>query len=224
MTRCIGIMGGMFDPVHSGHIAAARAACRTLELDCLHLVPCARPNHREHARAPAGDRLRMLELAIAGDDRLRVDDRELHRDGISYTVDTLRDFTRREPGATLVFVLGWDSFLTLPGWHEWESIFDYCHLCAVSRPGSALPATDTGDPAGRRLLEELRRRKVDSARELRRQRAGGIFLLEDLAEDVSSTSVREQAVQSHVTEQALPREVAEYIREHALYSEQSNKR
>lgn len=218
MTRCIGIMGGMFDPVHRGHIAAARAACRTLELDCLYLVPCARPNHREYARAPAEDRLRMLELAIAGDDRLRVDDSELRREGISYTVDTLRHFARREPGATLVFVLGWDSFLTLTGWHEWESIFGYCHLCAVSRPGSALPAADSGDPAERRLLEELRRRRVDCVRELHRQQAGGIFLLENVAEDVSSTTVREQAVQGHVTGQALPPGVAEYIGEHALYS------
>lgn len=218
MSRRIGIMGGMFDPVHRGHMAAANTACHVLGLDCLYLVPCSRPNHRRQPEAGAQDRLRMLDRAVTGQSRLLADDSELRRGDTSYTVDTLRDFARREPDSTLVFVLGWDSFLTLPEWHQWRTIFEYAHICAISRPGNRLPAADSDSPTDQRLLAELEKRRVESVRRLYEQPSGGIFIIDDLSEHVSSSAIREAVAAGRIRESDLPPGVAEYIRAHGLYS------
>src|SRR5690606_2685035 len=109
----IGVMGGMFDPVHSGHLQVALTAWHLLELDQLRLVPCHVPNHRAPATATSAQRLEMLQLAAAREPRLRVDAREMERDGISYTVDTLASLRNDFPSSALVLVLGMDAFAGL---------------------------------------------------------------------------------------------------------------
>ena len=92
MSRRLGILGGMFDPVHNGHIAAARHASQLLGLEQVVLVPCHVPNHREPNQLDSSHRLQMLKLAVSDDSTLRVDDREIRRGGVSYAVDTVREF------------------------------------------------------------------------------------------------------------------------------------
>lgn len=210
MMSRIGVMGGMFDPVHRGHIAAAVAALDTLTLDSLHLVPCARPNHRRAPSASGQHRLKMLELAADVDQRLVVDDRELHRPGVSYAVDTLRSFAAEQPDAALVFVLGWDSFLSLPDWHQWLELFELAHFCAVSRPGKT-------DPVPPVLQTELMTRRAESSQSLFRQKSGGIFILDGVQVDVSSTRLREALAQKPADHSLLPPAVAAYIHQHKLY-------
>lgn len=223
MTDRIGIMGGMFDPPHLGHTRAALAAADALALDSVRMVPCARPNHRCGASADAGHRLAMLQLACAGHGVLEVDERELQRSGVSYTADTLAEFAALYPRALRVFIQGWDSFLTLPEWERWEEILRSSHVCAVSRPGSRLPAQDSDNPTERIMAALLAERQVGSARELLPATAGGILVLEGVDCAVSSTQLRDQLHQREREEGAakagqwLDPGVAAYIRAHQLY-------
>jgi len=210
MMSRIGVFGGMFDPVHRGHVAAAVAALDALQLETLHFVPCARPNHRDDPSASAEHRLQMLELAASVDTRLGVDDRELRRPGTSYAVDTLQSFAEEWPDAALVFVLGWDSFLSLPSWHRWSDLFELAHFCAVSRPGA-------DEPMPPELHKELLARRADSPQSLFQQRCGGIFILDGVDMDISSSRLREAMEGKSTDDTLLPPAVAAYIRQHKLY-------
>lgn len=219
MMQRIGIMGGMFDPVHTGHLQLAQTALRTLQLDRLHLVPCAQPNHRSQASASQRHRKAMLDIAVAADRRLVVDDREYRRAGVSYAVDTLKSFAEEFPDAALVYVQGWDSFNSLPTWHRWQELFLFAHVCAISRPGHKLPNQQS--PRGSAvamLYEEVRLRQVGSVDALFCSRQGSILILDELAVDVSSTQVRNALASENADMSTNVCEgVAEYIRQHQLY-------
>jgi len=206
----IGVMGGMFDPVHNGHIAVALAALKALPLDELRLIPCHLPNHRGRASASAQDRLTMLRLAAAVDDRLRVDDRECLRPGVSYTVDTLESLRAEHESAVLVLIVGADAFAGLTGWHRWQEIFGLTNVLVVSRPR----ALDTWPVA---LQEEVKQRQVSSGELLCAQTQGSVLLLQDLQWDISSTQVREVVHRHSSAAALLPPAVANYIRAHGLY-------
>lgn len=204
-------MGGMFDPVHMGHLSAARLAQTALALDVVYLVPCARPNHRELAGVSGADRLAMLELAIAGDGRLKADDRELQRPGVSYMVDTLRSFVDQFPHSTLVYILGRDSFYTLPAWHQWRQLLDLCHLAVINRPG-----TEQNMPAA--LAQEITPRLVThgSALFTALPSRGRVLMLDDLDIPVSSSAIRQSLACADMPA-AVPPAVQAYIRQHGLY-------
>ena len=207
----IGVMGGMFDPVHDGHLAAARLALTELSLDRVHLVPCARPNHRGEPGVSGEHRVAMLNLAIAGDKRLMADTRELQRPGVSYMVDTLRSFVAEFPQAVLVYILGRDSFYSLPRWHQWRELLDLCHLAVTHRP-----AQDSGvmEPA---LLAEFQQRRVETAAQLMSHARGRILMLDNLDVPASSSAVR-QALAHKAAHIPVPAAVLDYIHTHGLYS------
>lgn len=187
--------GGTFDPVHLGHLAIARAVADALQ-STVWLIPAADPPHRAPPGASAEQRARMLDLAIGGDARLRVDRRELHRDGPSYTVETLREL-RAEcgPDVALVWVLGIDSLRQLDTWHHWRELFEHAHLLGVERPGAPVGAdwlraqapavaaelesrrcqpSGLGDaPAGRFAELAIRPLRPESATEVRTRLAAG---------------------------------------------------
>ena len=134
----IGIYGGSFDPVHLGHLLVARAALEELGLDRLYFVPAAQsPFKPEHQLAPAALRLRLLRLALAGESNCEVDDQELRRGGISYTVDTLRGYAQRFPGAKLFCLIGADHAAKLNEWREPAVLAALAEFVAVPRPGGA---------------------------------------------------------------------------------------
>ena len=130
--RRIGILGGTFDPVHIGHLRSALEVAEFMGLDELRLLPNARPPHRDTPQVAAQDRLAMVRCAVAGVERLSVDDRELSRDKPSYTIDTLESL-RAELGASdqLFLLMGWDAFCGLPGWHRWEELLKHCHILVL---------------------------------------------------------------------------------------------
>lgn len=184
-----GILGGTFDPIHLGHLAAAHAAMDCAGLDRVLFVPTGVPPHRPPATAGAEDRLEMCRLAIAGETRFEVSDIELRREGRSYTVDTLRELHRLFPGDELFVILGWDAARLIGTWHEPDEVRRLAKIVIVTRPGSGMP-----DEAAGMLCE--RPTPNISGSELRRAIARG--------DDVSDR---------------LPAAVATYIADRGLYGD-----
>lgn len=138
-TMKLGIYGGSFDPVHLGHLLVAQAALEELGLDRLFFVPAAHsPFKPANHSAPGPARLRLLRLALAGHDHCEVDDQELRRGGVSYTVDTLRDYAGRFPGAKLFYLVGADNVASLNLWREAAGLAGLAEFVAVPRPGGAV--------------------------------------------------------------------------------------
>lgn len=139
LTR-IALFGGSFDPVHCGHLLVAQAACEELDLSRLFFVPAAQsPFKPENAPAPAGERLRLLRLALAGRTNCEIDDQEVRRGGTSFTIDTVRDYARRFPTAQIFNLIGADHVPTLPAWREAAELARLVEFVVIPRPGQ--PAT-----------------------------------------------------------------------------------
>lgn len=210
MTPRLGVYGGMFDPVHNGHIDAARFAVSLLNLDRLLLIPCAIPNHRDPATVSSEHRLQMLSLAIADYRKLAVDDREIRRQGVSYAVDTLAELRAEEDYRQLVFVLGLDAFNTLPRWHQWQRILELSHLLVLNRSGAQIDDKTAA-------AVDLATRLVDEPEAMFAEPSGRIFFAEDFDYVLSSTEVRSNLRANDSTEQMLAEKVRLYIEDHRLY-------
>ena len=138
MSKRVGVYGGMFDPVHCGHLAVATLAADALNLNRVLLVPCKQPNHRNAASASGAQRLEMLTLACADRAQLEASSIELEREGISFSVDTLAQLREEQPDTAFVFILGRDAFENLPRWERWQQLLDENLLAVVSRPSVAI--------------------------------------------------------------------------------------
>ncbi len=136
----IGLFGGSFDPVHLGHLLVARAAREELGLDKLCFIPAAQsPFKPAVTHAPAPQRLRLLRLALAGETAAEIDDLEIRRGGVSYTVDTLRHYAEKFPGAELFYLIGADQVALLPQWHEAGELARLAQFVVAPRPGETPP-------------------------------------------------------------------------------------
>ncbi|WP_435104782.1 nicotinate-nucleotide adenylyltransferase [Arhodomonas sp. AD133] len=179
----IGILGGTFDPVHFGHLRPAVELLQHLGLAEVRLVPGRVPPHRPPPRVGPGQRLAVLREAVAELPGLRVDDRELHRDGPSFTVDTLCSLRQELGDRPLCFALGTDAFLGLPRWHRWETLIDYAHLVVMERPGH--PTRVSGA-----FAQWLEARRTRDPYDLRARPAGQVYFLPVTQLDISATGVR----------------------------------
>jgi len=140
----IGLFGGSFDPVHLGHLLVARAAREELALDRLFFVPAAQSPFKPSSEpASAALRVRMLRIAFAGKNDCEIDLREVQRGGVSFTIDTVRDYVRRFPQSELFYLIGADHVPTLPKWREAEELARLVEFIVIPRPGetpAVLPA------------------------------------------------------------------------------------
>ena len=136
----IGVLGGTFDPVHIGHLRPALEVKAALALDEMRLVPCHLTPHRPQPARTTALRAQMTASAVQGLEGFVVDEREMHRDGPSYTVDTLASMREDKPGAALYFLLGVDSLNGLDSWHCWQDLLSLSHLVLMRRPGYTLNA------------------------------------------------------------------------------------
>jgi len=138
MTEAIGILGGTFDPIHFGHLRSALEVSEQLNLAHVRLIPSARPPHRNVPHATPQQRLMMLHLAMKNANSLIVDDRELQRDGISYTIDTLKSLRQDFPENPLFLLLGTDAFLGIQTWHKWQDLLELAHIVVIRRPNETV--------------------------------------------------------------------------------------
>ena len=137
----IGLFGGSFDPVHLGHLLVAQAACEELGLERLFFIPAAQSPFKPASEpAPAEIRLRMLRLALAGQPTYEIDTQEVDRGGISFSIDTVRDYVRRDAEAEIFYLIGADHVPTLPKWREAEELARLVQFVVIPRPGET-PAT-----------------------------------------------------------------------------------
>lgn len=182
-----GILGGTFDPIHLGHLAAARVAMRCERLDRVLFVPAGVPPHRAATVADAEQRIEMCRLAIDDEQGFEVSELEVRRQGVSYTVDTLRELRRLRPADELYLILGWDAAKLFSSWHEPDEVRRLARVVIVSRPGSGWP-TGTSD-----------------------------IVCEGHTPDISASELRRALAHGEPVGNMLPDAVARYIAKHGLY-------
>jgi nicotinate-nucleotide adenylyltransferase len=134
----IGLFGGSFDPVHLGHLLVAQAAIEELGLDRMFFIPAAQsPFKPENKPASASSRLQWLRLALASKTNCEIDEQEIRRGGISYAIETLRDYARRFPKAELFYLIGADNVAKLKEWREANELARLAQFVVIPRPGQA---------------------------------------------------------------------------------------
>jgi len=210
----LGLMGGTFDPIHRGHLDAARAARHALQLDEVWLIPSMVPPHRTPGpRASVYHRFAMVALAALGETGLHASDLELGNAGPSYTAETLRRL--REAGyrpLQLFFIAGADAFAEIATWRDYPALLALANFVVVSRPGVA--ATALGS-----LVPALATRMTTPAALTSGQPA--IVLIEAATADISSTTIRGLAARGASLAGLVPPDVEEHIRRHRLYASSS---
>lgn len=140
----LGLFGGSFDPVHLGHLLVAQAAHEQLSLDRLCFVPAAQsPFKSSHQPAPASERVRMLRLALAGQVRCDVDEQEIERGGVSYSIDTVTTYLNWYPEAELFYLIGADHVAKLSKWRRSEDLARLVTFVVLARPGEAPPEVES---------------------------------------------------------------------------------
>ena len=193
----LGILGGTFDPIHLGHVAAAAAAQSALSLDSILLIPSRIPPHRtQPATASAEDRYAMTELVAADRPGWLVSRIELDREGPSYTYDTLVELGKHQ--SQIFFITGSDAFAEIATWHRYPAVLELANFVVVSRPGIT--------------LDSLRERVPSLCSEQSR-----VILVEAHTPDVSSTEIRRRARAGESLSGLVPDRVARYISAHGLY-------
>ena len=198
----LGILGGTFDPIHLGHVAAAEAAQQSLSLDSIVLIPSRIPPHRaQPATAGAEDRLAMAQLAAATRKGWSVSRIEIDREGKSYTFDTLTDLG--QSGTQLFFITGADAFAEISSWSRYPAVLDLANFVVVSRPGTTL------DSLRERVPSAFNRHPAANTR---------VILVEAHTPDVSSTEIRHRVRAGQSLSGLVPDAVAGYISAHGLYS------
>jgi nicotinate-nucleotide adenylyltransferase len=180
----LGIMGGAFDPVHFGHLRTAVELYERLQLSELRLVPSANPPHRAPHLASGEQRVSMLEAAIADLPWCRVDERELQRQGPSWSVVTLEEIRSEIGERSLCMILGMDAFLGLPDWHRWNELLELAHIVVAYRPGSTPP---TDGPLGELLAAHGTTKPAD----IQSTPAGHILAQEVTQLEISSSAIRD---------------------------------
>lgn len=193
----VGLLGGTFDPIHRGHLAAAAVARTCAGLEEVLLVPAGVPPHKDAPHASAADRLEMCRLAAAGEPGLGVWDVEVRRPGRSFTIDTVRAFREERPGDTPWLLLGWDAALQLRTWHRWRELVELIAILVFPRPGLPEPGTRDLTLAG------LGRATV--------------VLCEEETPEVSATELRGRLTEGGDLAGLVPPAVEAYIRAHRLY-------
>ena len=201
MPGVTGIMGGTFDPVHNGHLAAARQLRDVAGLDEVWLMPNAMPTYRSAAPvASSADRLRMVRLAVDAQPGLKPSALEVDRDGISYTIDTVRELARTFPKRPFAILLGSDAALQIRSWHNASALLDEARFVIFNRPETTLaPQT----------LHELGFAPARSR----------VVHLDTPA--IAAHQVRDRLARGAPIDDLVPEAVADYIRTHHLYQSAS---
>jgi len=209
----LGILGGTFDPVHLGHLRVAEEVGEAFSLEKVYLIPAASPPHKGGKTVtPFHHRFEMARLAVEGSSLLVAFDLEGRRQGLSFSIETLKEFHRLYPSdLELFFVVGTDAFLEIETWKDYRHLFDYAHFVVIRRPGNPAGSTESHLAS----LGIAFRKEAEG-------RFGGpsgnkVFFIETTLMDISSTRIREAAAERKSIRYLVPEKVRCYILNNGLY-------
>jgi nicotinate-nucleotide adenylyltransferase len=196
----IGVLGGTFDPIHLGHLAVAAEARQVLSLGKVLFMPAGQPYFKESSSiSSAEDRVKMLELATADEPAYQVSRLETERSGPSFAVDSIETIRKQlNPRDEVFFIMGWDSLMSLPLWHEADRLIKLCRIVAAPRPGYPQPDLKSLEPD----LPGI---------------AGRAVVMERPLIDISATLIRERVRRGLPIDGLVSPAVAAYVREKGLY-------
>jgi len=203
----IAILGGTFDPIHNGHLAAAQSVAETFQVDEFHFVPAFTPPHKTSCGMTSPfHRFAMVALATISIERCRTSTIEVDALEKRYTVETLETMKKSFPGAELLFVVGTDMYQEIESWRDYRRLFELAHLVVVNRPG--FPFRE--DVAPFQILREKKSVTLPART--------GVFYLPFIEQPISSTEIRDDRRRGANVSQWLPPLVWTYIEKHKLYS------
>lgn len=212
----IGVLGGTFDPIHFGHLRSALEVLQTLQFSEIRFIPCREPPHREKPIATPEQRLALVEQAIRDQTGFVVDDRELDREGPSYTRHTLASLREDMPDTPLCLLLGMDAFVNLPTWYRWQEIPELAHMVVMHRPGSELSFSQD-------LTDLIVRYRSNDPQFLRKTTAGKLVFQPVTQLDISATQIRDLLAQGGSPRYLLPDAVWAYIHSQGLYRSEDDR-
>ncbi|HEY0767805.1 MAG TPA: nicotinate-nucleotide adenylyltransferase [Steroidobacteraceae bacterium] len=211
----IGVFGGTFDPIHCGHLRTAFELWQELQLAEVRFLPTGSPPHRAALCASAERRLQMVTAAVADQPSFVVDDREVRRSGVSYSVDTLTELRREYPGRSLCLLLGMDAFLGLPNWHRWRELLTLAHIVVAHRPGWRAPTTG---PLGEVMVDH----GTGAIGMLHERPAGCVYVHAVTQLEISSTELRSLIIAGRDPRYLVPDAVRQIILETRCYAAQQD--
>jgi len=219
LTQRLGILGGTFNPIHLGHLAAAEEVRDRLMFEKIMFIPSFLPPHKSEEDMPSAvQRQEMVRLAIKGNPRFTVSDMEIRRGGRSYTIDTVEALRQSHIDADLYFITGLDSFLEIRTWKEWQRLMALCSFVVLSREGCRFR-----DIA---KLAFLNAPEIDLAALDEREKEQAVIRTGDIRIhlervpffDISSTDIRARIRAGRSIKYHLPEAVEHYIIENKLYA------
>ncbi len=190
----VGLLGGSFDPVHCGHLLIARQLLAKYQLEQIIFIPCRQQTLKTKHHATAEQRFAMLELALADEDKLIVDDVELKQTPANYTINTVRYFQQQAPNTEFYWIMGSDCLQQLSEWHQSHALVRLCQFIIVERPGFMIQA---------KLADNFHRSNIKPP-------------------ELSSTEVRTAVMNQANYQSKLPASVAAYIDHNKLYQIDNN--
>ncbi len=196
----IGIIGGTFDPIHNGHLIIAENSRKTFNLDKVIFMPAGIPPHKRDKDISSNlHRYNMTLLAINSNQYFLISDLELKKEGISFTIDTIKYLKSIYDDTDIYFILGSDSLFQIDKWKDYEELLTLCHFVVAKRPSY-----------NNQELEN----KVDKLNSLYNS---SIHIVEGPVLEVSSSDIRERVRRGDSISYLVPRSVEEYIYKHGLY-------
>jgi len=220
----LGIFGGTFNPIHFGHLRVAIEVQELFLLDQIFFIPSAQPPHKSSFHiANAIDRLKMIELAINTNSLFQASDIEINRKGLSYTIDTLKDFRNEYKEAEHIFYLiGWDAFLAIHTWKQYLKLFDEMPFIVMSRPidgkkedFSTLIQNTLVHYVQQKISKEYQLDKQNSC--IKHQKKKSIYYCQVTSLDISASNIRFLIENSKSTRFLLPKSVEDYIHKNKIY-------
>ncbi len=215
MNGPIGILGGTFDPVHSGHLRLALECLQAADLQQVNLIPLHRPAHRGPVHASPEQRLQMLRLATEATPELYVDDIEIRRDATSWTIDTVTEYRHIHAHRPVCLIMGMDAFQGLHQWKQWELIPEQVHIIVATRPETDDGAVDS------QVAELYAARQTHKVEDIHQAPAGRILKIPIPMLAISSTRIRSLLLTGQDPAFLLPEKVLTYIHDNKIYPERS---
>ena len=208
----IGILGGTFDPIHNGHLRLAIESYEQLDLKEVRLIPLNIPPHRNTPHASPEQRLEMMQIALHKLSGLVIDDCELHREGPSYTIDTVSAVRNKAGGTPICLLMGMDAFNTIPSWHRWEELLDQVHIVIADRAADDIAK----DP---NMTVFFNTHHMNDISKLHKVPAGNIVKIDIPMLDISASKIRNIISSEKDASHLLPGNVLEFIKTNNLYQQ-----